>query len=304
MSDAITPAATLLRFWDYDTQWGADRSRNPRGSKDWGHLDFEHSERLLALHAEYDAPACFAVVGAAALPGERPYHDAAQVRRIHAAGHEIASHAFRHEWLPALSRAALLETLTESRDALEQCTGARVRTFVPPFNQPFDFARVGSISLAERREARTQRTDLVRLCDALAETGYEFCRVAYRPLHVRVAEWVVRRRLDAPVRAVGIGGVTCVRLNTPGGFDRPALDVLERTVHVGGIVVAYGHPHSLRAGNSQDERWLVPFLARAREHVRAGRLRIRRPADLLDERRPDTGATHREPAQLTGMRPS
>ena len=276
------PRATLLVFWDYDTQWGADRSRNPRSTKDWGALDFEYSERLLELHEQYDVAACFAVVGAAALEGTRPYHDPSQIRRIHAAGHEIASHAHRHEWLPGLSRTLLRATLAESRDALEQCIGDRVRTFVPPFNQPFDFARVGSISLAERREAGADRTDLVRLCETLAETGYEFCRVAYRPLHVRVAEWVTRRRLDQPERVSALRGVSCVRLNTPGGFDAPALAMLERAVSEGGMVIAYGHPHSLHAGNSQDERWLVPFLSRAKEHVRQGTLRVCRPADLLD----------------------
>jgi peptidoglycan/xylan/chitin deacetylase (PgdA/CDA1 family) len=227
-------------------------------------------------------PACFAVVGAAALPGERPYHDPAQVRRIHEAGHEVASHAFRHEWLPGLARPALVETLARSRDALQQCIGAPVTAFVPPFNQPFDSWRHGSISLAERREARAARTDVARLCDALAETGYRVCRVAYRPLPQRAAEWIARRRLDRPVRPTRIGGVTCVRLNTPGGFDAATLAVLERAVADGGIVVAYGHPHSLRAGNSQDERHLVPFLRRARELAAAGRLRIAQPRDLLD----------------------
>jgi peptidoglycan/xylan/chitin deacetylase (PgdA/CDA1 family) len=285
------PQATLLVFWDYDTQWGADRSRNPRSTKDWGALDFEYSERLLELHQQYEVPACFAVVGAAALEGVRPYHDPAQIRRIHAAGHEIASHAFKHEWLPGLSRAALRVTLSASRDALEQCIGSRVRTFVPPFNQPFDFARVGSISLAERREAGADRTDLVRLCETLSATGYEFCRVAYRPLSVRVAEWVSRRRLDKPERVTTMSGVACVRLNTAGGFDAPALAMLERAVAEGGLVVAYGHPHSLHAGNSQDERWLVPFLGRVREHVRAGRLQVRRPSELLGAPKPSAALT-------------
>src|SRR5262249_26670813 len=94
------PRASLVVFWDYDTAWGADRSREPGGPKSWGPLEFEHTERLLELHAEHGVPACFAVVGAAALPGERPYHDPGQIRRIAAAGHEIGSHSFRHEWLP------------------------------------------------------------------------------------------------------------------------------------------------------------------------------------------------------------
>src|ERR1035437_987735 len=91
-------------FWDYDTQWGGDRSRSPGGPKNWGRLDFENTERLLELHAQFNIPACFAVVGAAALPGLRPYHDPDQIRRIHAAGHEIASHSFQHDWLPAHGR--------------------------------------------------------------------------------------------------------------------------------------------------------------------------------------------------------
>src|SRR5436189_6081791 len=129
---------TFVMFWDYDTQWGADRSRSGGGAKTWGHKEFENTERLLDLHGQFSVPACFAVVGAAALPGARPYHDPAQIRRIHAAGHEVASHSFRHDWLPALGRDALIETLRRSKETLEDCIGAPVTSFVPPFNQPYD----------------------------------------------------------------------------------------------------------------------------------------------------------------------
>src|SRR5215470_10951843 len=88
----MTPPGGFMIFWDYDTQWGADRSRSGGGPKSWGALDFENTERLLQLHEQFDIPACFAVVGAAALPGSRPYHDPEQIRRIHQAGHEVASH--------------------------------------------------------------------------------------------------------------------------------------------------------------------------------------------------------------------
>ena len=150
----------VVCFYDYDTQWGDRRSRSFGGPKSWGHRDFENTEQLLALHARYEVPACFAVVGAAALPGTRPYHDPQQIRRIHAAGHEIASHSFRHEWLPGLDRDALRETLRRSKDALEQCIGAPVTSFVPPFNQPFDYPAALAWSLSERREAGRSRTNL------------------------------------------------------------------------------------------------------------------------------------------------
>jgi peptidoglycan/xylan/chitin deacetylase (PgdA/CDA1 family) len=219
-------------------------------------------------------------VGAAALPGERPYHDPAQIRRIHDAGHEVASHSFQHEWLPGLNRRELLETLRRSKEALEQCIGAPVRSFVPPWNQPFDYPGGWSFSLAERREVRGNRNDLRAVCGALAEVGYRYCRVAYRPLTARLADWLSGRRLDRPGRLEKIAGITCVRLNTPGGFGQPAVLMLDRCVSSGGLVVVYGHPHSLGYGDSQGEATLVPFLERVAKLRREGAVRVRVPREM------------------------
>lgn len=278
--DPFAARAGLMVFWDYDAQWGADRSRLPGGRKTWGGLDPIHTDHLLDVHARYDIPACFAVVGAAALPGERPYHDPNQIRRIYEAGHEVASHSHRHEWLPGLRPAALLETLLLSKRALEDCIGGPVQSFVPPFNQPFDYAAGWSISVGERREARPSRIDLAHLCEALAETGYRFCRVAYRPLGQRFLEWWAGRRLDAPSRLECIGTIACVRLNTAGGFDGPVLAMLDRCVQRGGLLVTYAHPHSLRSGGSQDEQHLLTFLRRVSDLQRNQLLDVVLPSQL------------------------
>lgn len=261
----------LVFFWDYDTQWGSDR----------GSFEFPSTDRLLDLHAKYNVPACFAVVGASALPGERPYHDPKQIRRIHAAGHEIASHSFRHEWLPALDRRALLETLRTSKEALEQCVGAPIISFVPPYNRPFDYSRGWSFSISERRKAGRKRTDLRQLCEALGETGYRFCRVAYQPMHLRLAEKILRRSLDRPLPLERIEGITCARLNTPCGFAAPTIAMLKRYASSDGLLIVYGHPHSLQSGNSQDEIWLVPFLQEVERLCRRGLIRVYLPRELL-----------------------
>lgn len=270
----------LSFFWDYDTQWGADRSRIVGGPKSWGALEFENTERLLQLHADFDVKACFAAVGSAALAGERPYHDPAQIRRVHAAGHEIASHSHRHDWLPALNPRELRETVTASKDALEQCIGSAVSAFVPPWNQPFDYPAGWSFSVSERRASGPARTDLRRLCETLRDAGYRFCRVAYRSIFLRLAERFSRRRLDRPVLPESIAGMTCLRLNTPGGFGRETADVVERCAATGGYVVVYGHPHSLTLEGLQHEKHLVPLLARVRELVRSGRLEVVLPREL------------------------
>ena len=277
--------AQLLIFWDYDTQWGtdADRRRGLPEPPASGRLEFECTDRLLELHAHYRIPACFAVVGAAALPGGRPYHDREQIRALHAAGHEIASHGLRHEWIPELTADQLDEMVRRSRAVLEDCIGAPVTTFVPPYNQPFDHAPGLSFSRSERRLVPRNRTDLGALCRALESAGYGFCRVAYRPLGLRAADRIARRRVDRPGRVEWIEGIRCVRLNTAGGFAEETLGLVERAARSGGIAVVYGHPHSLHAGNAQDERWLVPFLDRVSELRAEGRIETIVPRLLLQE---------------------
>ena len=241
---------TLLLFWDYDAQWGADRSRGAT-TPSWGPLEFAGTERVLTLLAEFDVDACFAVVGRAAGAGERPYADAQQVRRIDAAGHEVASHSHCHEWLPGLSPAGLEATIRDSRDAIEQCIGASVVTFVPPFNQPFDHPAGGAVSLSERMAGNPERADIRRVCECLFAGGYRCCRIAYRPLHLQLVERLFGRCQERPGAVESIGGIACVRLNTPGGFDRPATDMVERCAREGGIAVVYGHPHSVQSGDAQ-----------------------------------------------------
>jgi hypothetical protein len=275
-------SATILFFWDYDTQWGADRPRGLGGPKQWGYAEFENTERLLELHALYDVPACFAVVGAAALPGKRPYHDPDQVRRIHENGHEVASHSFRHEWLPGIGWQRLLRTVRDSKDALEQCIGASVVTFVPPYNQPFDCPRRLSFSLSERLSVRSDRIDLARLCRALSIAGYTFCRVAYRSIGYRLLDRIVGRPVDGMTKLESIHGISCIRVNTSCGFGADTLRSLRSCGGRNGILVLYGHPHSLTVCGPQHERWLKPLLEMVRLMRSQNGVRTCVPRDLVE----------------------
>ncbi len=272
----------LFLFWDYDTQWGADRSRSGQGQKDWGHLEFENTSRLLEILAHYNLHACFAIVGAAALAGKRPYHDPDQIRLIHQQGHEIASHSMYHEWLPGLGVAKLAQTLRDSKDALEQCTGSPVVSFVPPFNQPFDFPARWAFSLSERRMVRSDRIDLHQLCETLGECGYKFCRISYRSLHRLLREKLLGDHKPICSKLERVYGIFCARLTGRAGFQQQEVDLLMRCANKDSLALVYGHPHSLSSDGPQSETNLIRFLEQAKTLVLEGRLQVVLPgAEIL-----------------------
>ena len=90
-----------------------------------GRLEFECTDRLLELHAEYDVAACLPSSAPRRSPASGPTTIRRRSAQLHAAGHEIASHGFAHEWVPELDGAALHEMLVRSRSALEECVGRR-----------------------------------------------------------------------------------------------------------------------------------------------------------------------------------
>ncbi|MCB0689391.1 MAG: polysaccharide deacetylase family protein, partial [Saprospiraceae bacterium] len=271
----------VLIYWDYDTQWGADRSRLPGGPKSWGKDEFPNTDVLLELPGKYEIPCCFAVVGSAALPGEIPYHHPSQVREIHEAGHEVASHMHRHEWIPGLGYTKLQEVLRESKDALEQCISSEVVSFVPPYNQPFDFPRKLSFSISERKQVLANRVDIPLLTKALQSTGFKTSRISYQSIFTKLGRKI---GVDPSFRASRpelINGIQCIKLNTRGGFQE-VLPSLEENQNQEGYAIVYGHPHSITSNNRQSLRYLEPFLNGLSELRKAGKLEVVLPRTMLN----------------------
>jgi hypothetical protein len=168
-----------------------------------------------------------------------------------------------------------------SKDALEQCIGDSVQTFVPPYNQPFDYPGGLAISLSERREAAGGRTGLADLCQALAESGYRACRVAYSPLPYRLLEWAAGRRFERPRRPRAIAGVRCLRLNTPCGFGPLTEKIIESNLDREGLWVVYGHPHSTTEDGAQSISHLERLLGVVNGWERQGRIKSVLPREML-----------------------
>ncbi len=270
----------LVIFWDFDAQWGAERSRSPGGEKDWGIRDFENTERLLDILAEYNVKACFAIVGAVGLPGARPYHDPDLIKRISFEGHEIASHGLNHEWIPGMGLGACRRMLVMSKEILEKCIGQPVTSFVPPYNQPFDFPSRGSFSISERRAVPVERINIPILCDLLAQTGYTFTRISYASCTERLFTILGIRKWHRKTKIEKINGVTALRLIEGTGFGTDVLGSIREGTQNNRTVAVYGHPHSLTGHGSQSEVMLIPFLQQITEWRRRGQLDICLPSSL------------------------
>lgn len=113
-------------------------------------------DRTLDLFARHDVRATFFILGWVAQ--RYPEH----VRRIAAAGHEIASHGFAHHRVTELSPEEFRRDLADTRAALEDLAGQRVRGYRAP-----------SYSVGEGNRWAL---------DVLEEEGYDYSSSIY-PIH-------------------------------------------------------------------------------------------------------------------------
>lgn len=125
MSEPVANLMTVdVEDWFHilDSAEAPDRER-------WSGLESRverNTERILEQLEGAGVRATFFIVGWVA------WHHPGLVRRIAAAGHEVASHSFWHELLQRHERASLRRDLERSKKLLEDLTGGPVRGFRAP----------------------------------------------------------------------------------------------------------------------------------------------------------------------------
>jgi peptidoglycan/xylan/chitin deacetylase (PgdA/CDA1 family) len=249
---------SLLLIWDYDTPTGFDVSRLGR---DYNQMcEYHSTDRILELLARHNIVSTFACVGTAAEPGPLPYHNPAQIRAIHQAGHEIASHSHRHEYLPGLTNDQLMETLYRSKAALEDCISGPVNGFVSPWNRPIHHPIKLAISLSER-QGWGWRHSVASLCHALSRCGYRWARVAYtNVLDALLRRFgASRRRLLRPAGKERYANVHTLR-QAYLGFDKQLRQLLPAVATTELAFVIWAHPHGIEHDNAQNWSHLVDFV--------------------------------------------
>ena len=278
----MSSGPSLLIIWDFDTAIGQVNATYPYNfHEEVLFEEVENVERLLTMATSAGVRMTFACVGFAAEPGVFPYHAPELIRRIAAAGHEIASHSWRHEWIPQLEREQVRRTLDRSKSALEKCLGApgAVRGFVPPFSRPMSWYRKGAVSLGDRGVGPLGTAmDIGGLCRALRASGYAWCRVAYRSLVQRFTGRGTRPFLGARVERSS--GIACIPQHHT-GFDARALELVDDAIADGQSLVLNAHPSGLTRKGAESFEALEAFLERILALESAGRIRTRSVGEHL-----------------------
>jgi len=186
----ITKKKKIILIWDFDGPIGQINSTLPYNF----HYDFmvreiDNVKWLLDVLDEYKIKCCFAITGLCAEVGSYPYHFPEFINEIFSRGHEIASHSWKHEWIPLFTKAQIKKSLLKSKVALEKAIDSEssVVGFVPPHNRPMTWIKKVSFSFGDRGLwPFFSNGDLGNLIKLLKSSGYKWVRVSHKPLYIRL----------------------------------------------------------------------------------------------------------------------
>jgi len=238
--------------------------------KDWEKCEARvagNTLRLLELLAAYGVRATFFVLGWVA---ERDPH---LVKRIHAAGHEVACHGYDHQLIYRLSPEEFRRRVYRAKDVLEQLIGAAVKGF-----------RACTFSI---------RRDTLWALDILIEAGFTYDSSIFPIAHDRYGIPDAERfphKIQRPggcIYEFPLSTVRCFGMNLPlagGGYLRllPYAYTswgIRRLNRKGRPVVVYTHPWEI---DPAQPRLPVSWLIRLRHYTNLGGME-RRLKKLLRE---------------------
>lgn len=278
----------LLITWDYELQKGADASFLEK--KDWGIDDYHQTKKILKIFETYSIKSTFYCLGYAGLGNDLPYSSSDQILEISDKGHEIGSHTFNHEFIPELSYDKLVRTLSDSKKILEEIIGKPVNSFAPPYHYPNQFLKVGSLGDVEIPKPwysfyhKFQQIEISHLLKALKQTKYHSCRLVY----ITIPEAIINKILNEKEKSktynlLKFDDLFCFRLSCSAGFTNKAYEAVNDAILNKKVAVIYAHPHSLKAENPQNIKYLIPFLEYVSLLQNKGVLDITTPSALTQE---------------------
>jgi len=188
MNSEFKKEKKILLIWDFDGPIGQINSTLPYN------FNFENLNKeisnvkwLLEFLKKKNIKCCFAITGFSAEEGVYPYSLRELIKEISNQGHEIASHSWRHEWIPIFSEKQIDKSLKRSKKALELVNGINdVVGFVPPHNRPMTWLQKGAFSIGDRGiYPFFKMANLESLIPLLKKNNYKWVRITYKNLFTK-----------------------------------------------------------------------------------------------------------------------
>lgn len=269
----------ILVIWDLDGFIGAVNSTYPY-NYNFSNIQLELTcvRESLELMKKYSVKTTFAITGFSAEEGLEPYTFPNLINEICLNGHEIASHSWRHEWVPLFRKSQIDKSLFRSKKSLESAISKKqlVTGFVPPHNKPSSWLSKGAFSLEDRGLFPFfQMGDLSSLFSSLKLNDYKWVRIAHNPLINKFSKKKQHRE-----HKIFNHNNLLVLQNHYMGFDKKIVEHIESTNREFFIVTA--HPVMLAFKDGRPESW-EHFEAFIRHFSEREDVSFVRPMDLLEK---------------------
>jgi len=282
----IRMPAKLMIIWDYDSALGQINSSFPYNFKyDPIYQEIENVEYILNKAEEFNIKMTFACLGFAAENGILPFNNPEQIKKISDAGHEIASHSWKHEWFPYLTDRQIYKSLERSKYSLEECTGKKgtVKGFVPPHSRPMSWYKKFSISLGDRGFYPLHKgADTGFILKQMSILNYKWCRVikTFDPVWKKIfkkqnPDEIIFRKWEIH------NGIVCVPQHYT-GFDEPAIKHLDNAIELNETLVIVGHPAALSRDKSESVKHFNEFMETVKKNILINQLEVFTVTDYIN----------------------
>ena len=263
--------------WDLDGFIGAVNATLPYNYHPENHFkELECVEKTLALLKKHNVKSTFAITGYSAEDGKYPYTFPNLIQRIFEEGHEIASHSWRHEWIPKFTQKQIDKSLLRSKHSLEQaiCSQQQVVGFVPPHNKPATWVKRGAYSLEDfGLYPLFKMGDVSNLLDSLVRHQYRWVRIAHNPIINRFR----KKEFTRAQKVYNYKGILILE-NHYTGFDAKIIDYILSKKQQYFTISA--HPIMLAKSDGRPEGW-TNFVNFIETLTQDQRIEFVRPIDEL-----------------------
>jgi len=269
----------IILTWDLDGFIGAVNSTSPYN---FGYESIEKElkcvEDSLSCMAKHGVFSTFAITGFSAEEGLYPYVFPDLINRIAQEGHEVASHSWRHEWIPLFTKKQIGKSLARSKKMLESRVNPEFKLtgFVPPHNKPASWLQRGAYSLEDTGLFPLFKMgDMSSLLKLLKQEQYKWVRIAHNPFINRFR----KKEFTRKQKVFNHKGILILE-NHYTGFDQRMIDYIESKNQEYFIISA--HPVMLSFTDGRPESW-ENFEKFIKHFAHRKDIEFVRPMDLLKD---------------------